>query len=144
MLKLHYYPDPILKQECEPVTDFESIQDEIDQMFKIMYKYKGVGLAAPQAGLLKSFFIANPTPKKRKEGLVFVNPEIISTSGLQWDVEGCLSFPNKFIQKIRPYSVTIKAYNRFGEKFHIEAEGLLARIILHESDHLKGILFMSN
>lgn len=141
MLKLRYYPDPILKQKCKQVIDFESIQDEIDQMFKIMYRYKGVGLAAPQAGLLKAMFVANPTPKKRKEGLVFVNPKIISTSGTQWDVEGCLSFPNKFIQKVRPYSIVVEAQDRFGKKFQMGAEGLLARIILHEYDHCLGILF---
>jgi len=140
-LKLRYFPDPILTQKCESVTNFD-IRPLVDEMFKMMYKNKAVGIAAPQVGIPISLFLVNLT-KKRVQGMVFINTKIIETSGTQWGMEGCLSFPKKFIQKIRPNYVKLEAQDLSGSKFEIEARDLLARVILHEYDHTQGKLFNS-
>lgn len=139
-MKLRYYPDPILKKECNKVVNYNIIPNIVEDMFKLMYKNNGVGLAAPQIGLSISLFVANINKSKSK-GLVFINPEILKTEGLISDTEGCLSFPNIFIIKNRPEYIKVKAFDELGKEFVMEAEGLLARVICHEFDHTKGILF---
>ena len=103
-----------------------------------MYEAEGVGLAAPQVGILKKLFVIDVG-----EGpLVFINAEIIETSGSQTDEEGCLSLPGETKEVMRPNYVRARALNEKGEEFEIEAEELLARAILHEYDHLNGTLFI--
>jgi peptide deformylase len=110
----------------------------IEDMKETMYEADGVGLAAPQVGILKRLFVVDIG-----EGpLVFINPEILETSGTQTDEEGCLSLPGKTEEVTRPNFVKARALNEKGEEFEIEAEELLARAILHEYDHLNGTLFI--
>lgn len=131
--------DPILRKKCREV---ENIDDRlltlIEDMKETMYDADGVGLAAPQVGILKRLYVIDIG-----EGpLVFINPEILETSGSQIDEEGCLSVPDQTDEVMRPNYVRAIALNEKGEEFEIEAEELLARAILHEYDHLNGTLFV--
>ena len=130
--------DPMLHKVCRPVTDFdERLWQLLDDMAETMQKADGVGLAAPQVGILRRLFVMDVG-----EGLVeVINPEIVATRGKQEDVEGCLSCPGDYGYTIRPRWVKIKAYDRHGKPFTMEGEDLAARCICHENDHLDGILF---
>ncbi|WP_160690316.1 peptide deformylase [Clostridium sp. C2-6-12] len=133
------FGDDVLRKRCREV---EGIDDRlltlIEDMKETMYDADGVGLAAPQVGILKRLFVVDIG-----EGpLVFINPEIIETSGSQIDEEGCLSLPGETEEVMRPNYVRARALNEKGEEFEIEAEELLARAILHEYDHLNGTLFI--
>lgn len=131
--------DDILRKECRPVEQIDKkLITLINDMFETMYEADGVGLAAPQVGILKRLFVIDIG-----EGpLVFINPEILETSGTQDGDEGCLSVPGVYEDVVRPNYVKAKAINAKGEEFIIEGEELLARAILHENDHLNGILFV--
>jgi len=139
-MKLVYYPDPALTAKSEKVTDFdEALWQSLDVMRLIMKQNEGMGLAANQVGICKSFFIMKD---KRDQIWDFINPEIIEQSGTQYQQEGCLSFPGVFIQVPRAASVTVKAQDRKGEEFHIIAEDMEAICIQHEIDHIYGIIFL--
>ncbi len=130
-----------LRQKSEPV---EKVTDEIrqlvEEMFKTMDAGKGVGLAAPQVGILKRLFVITADDGVRR---VFINPQIIATSQETCEFEeGCLSIPNVWEYISRPAKVTVQALNEKGKPFTLEADGYLARIIQHENDHLDGILYI--
>lgn len=131
--------DPILRKKCREVDQIdERLLTLIEDMKETMYDADGVGIAAPQVGILKRLYVIDIG-----EGpLVFINPEIIETDGSQIDEEGCLSLPGETEEVMRPNYVRARALNEKGEEFEIEAEGLLARAILHEYDHLNGTLFI--
>lgn len=133
------YGDSILRKKCREVDEIDKrLLTLIEDMKETMYDADGVGLAAPQVGILKRLFVIDIG-----EGpLVFINPEILETDGSQTDEEGCLSLPGESEEVIRPNYVKATALNEKGEKFQIEAEELLARAILHENDHLNGTLFI--
>ncbi|MBE6063196.1 MAG: peptide deformylase [Clostridium butyricum] len=133
------YGDDILRKKCREVDNIDKrLLTLIDDMFDTMYEADGVGLAAPQVGILKRLFVIDIG-----EGpLVFINPEILETDGKQIDQEGCLSLPGELEEVMRPNYVRARALNEKGEEFEIEAEELLARAILHEYDHLNGTLFI--
>lgn len=139
-MQIVYYPADILRQKTQPVVDFDqSLAEMAQQMITTMIDGRGIGLAAPQVGSLFSMFIAMDDEKP----LVFINPEIVGTSvELVPYEEGCLSIPGMYEDVIRPESVAIQAYNEKGKLFRRECDGLLARIIQHEIDHLKGVLFI--
>jgi len=141
MLEVVTYGNEILEQKAEPVTEFdEQLAETIAQMFEAMKRDHGIGLAAPQVALKKRLFITDVEGDKRR---VFINPEIIMTSPeLSEYEEGCLSFPGLYFVVKRPASVTIQACNEKGKPFTLDADGLLARVILHEYDHLEGKLFI--
>ena len=137
-------PDPRLKKECAPV---EEVNDEIktllDDMLETMYAAPGIGLAAPQIGVMKRVVVMDVSDDKDKpEPLKLINPEIIweseETSVYQ---EGCLSIPEQYADIERPAEVGLRYMDENGETHEIEAEGLLATCIQHELDHLDGILF---
>lgn len=132
--------DEVLYKKCKPVTNFdERLHILLDDMYDTMKKREGVGLAAPQVGILKRAVVIDIG-----EGRIeLINPEIIETSGTQTDKEGCLSVPEEFYKVTRPYKVTVKAQDRNGKEFTKIGEGLLARAMCHECDHLDGILFLS-
>lgn len=135
------YPADILRQKTLPVTDFDATLAQLaDNMIATMVAGRGIGLAAPQVGQLLSLFIAQEEDGKP---LVFVNPEIIGTSleTVPYE-EGCLSIPGMYEEVVRPEAVLIQAYNVRGRPFKRECSGLLARIVQHEADHLKGVLFI--
>lgn len=114
----------------------------IDDMLDTMYDANGVGLAAPQVGILKRLFVIDVSEEGDKP-YVFINPEILETSGIQVGEEGCLSVPGKQGTVSRPSHVKVKALDENMKEFVLEADELFARAILHENDHLNGILYTS-
>ena len=146
MSQLSLYGDPVLRKKTEPVKNFDSeLQDFIDTLTEVMREEDGVGLAAPQIG--KSLRVAViDTTGGEEELYVLVNPEIVCFSEEKDDYdEGCLSIPGITMKVNRPSRVTVRALDRNGKEYVIEnAEGLLARALQHEIDHLNGILFIDH
>lgn len=144
-MKIYKLGEDVIRQKCAPVEPSE-INDEMRslfaEMFETMDEADGVGLAAPQVGISKRFFVLTADDGIRR---VFVNPQIVATSNELCDYEeGCLSLPG-FNESIRrPAKVTCSALNEFGKPFTVEADGLLARIIQHENDHLDGVVFIDH
>ena len=142
MLDLVYYPDERLKCNCEEVEKFDSsLHKSLDQMFDTMYNARGIGLAAPQVGILKRYTVMDVS-EDRSEKLEFINPKIIHKSGKEVGEEGCLSIPGYRASVSRATNVTVVAQDRKGDEFELEAEGLLAICLQHEIDHLNGVLFV--
>ena len=139
------YPDPVLETPAAPVVDFGSeLSKLIHDMFDTMWASKGVGLAAPQIGLsMRLAVIDTSAGENPSERLVLINPEIIFRSGSQTSEEGCLSIPTFRENVTRPMIAKVRAQNPKGEFFETTGEELLARAILHETDHLNGILFIN-
>lgn len=141
MLKIIINPNPILRKKSQNVTDVlsDKIQKLIPEMIETMKAKDGVGLAAPQVGENIRLLVVGYKDKD----LAIINPKILKKSILkEWDEEGCLSIPNKYGQVRRHKSITLKYLNEKGEEETLKANGLLARIIQHEIDHLDGILFI--
>lgn len=131
--------NPILKKICEPVKKIDKrIKKLLDDMAETMYEYEGVGIAAPQVGVLIRAVVIDVDKKKYE----MINPEIIFREGSVIDSEGCLSCPDLFGEVERAEKVRVKFTTRFHKEKEIEAEGLLARCIQHELDHLDGKLFI--
>lgn len=131
----------LLRQKSLPVEEVnDELRATIQAMFDTMLESEGVGLAAPQVGILQRFFVViadDDVPR------VFINPQIIATSSEMCDYEeGCLSIPNVYEKITRPAKITIQALNEQGKPFTLEAEGFLARVIQHEYDHLEGVLYI--
>ncbi|MDQ0155966.1 peptide deformylase [Robertmurraya andreesenii] len=136
------YPAEILEQECELVTVFDKkLAKLLNDMYDTMIEFDGVGLAAPQIGINKQIAVVDIDDESGT--IEMINPEILETKGEQNGVEGCLSFPGLYGEVSRPYFVKIKAQDRKGRTYTLEAEDYLARAIQHEIDHLHGILFTS-
>ena len=132
--------DPILNKTCKEVKEVtERTLDLIDDMFETMYETNGVGLAAPQVGILKRIVVIDTTGE---DPIVMINPRIIETSGEQTGYEGCLSVPGKSGMVTRPNYVKAIAYDENMEQFTIEGTELMARAICHELDHLDGHLYV--
>ena len=131
--------DDVLRKKCRAITMIDKKTHELlDDMAQTMYAANGVGLAAPQVGLLKRIVVIDVG-----EGIIeLINPEIIAFSGEQTDDEGCLSIPDNYKPVTRPNKVKVRALDRFGKSFTMEGEGLLARAFCHEIDHLEGKLFI--
>lgn len=136
--------DEILRKKAKEITEMTPrIQELIDDMFETMYDANGVGLAAPQVGILKRIFVIDCGDEEGNSvPYVFINPEILDRDGSQTDYEGCLSVPGKSGKVTRANWVKVRAYNEKMEEFEMEAEGLLARCILHENDHLDGVIYV--
>ena len=134
--------DPLLRKKSRPVDEITPrIIKLLDDMADTMYfENRGIGIAAPQVGVLRRVFVVDVGDDHGK--IEFINPEILETAGSQTDNEGCLSVPGKTCPVERAEYVKAKALDREGNEFVIEGEGLLARCILHEYDHLEGILFI--
>lgn len=135
--------DEILRGSAKPVTEMTPrISAAISDMYETMYDAAGVGLAAPQIGIRKRFFVVDvPDEDGSSHKYTMINPEILETSGEQEGFEGCLSVPGKHGMVIRPMRVRVRAQGEDMQWYEVEAEGLLARAILHENDHLNGILY---
>ncbi len=149
VLKIVKYGDPVLETPCKPVADTEfdsrKLKKLVNDMFETMYQAEGVGLAAPQVGILKRLTVIDCSlGEEPEEKLVFINPEIVETAGRQDGEEGCLSIPGFREPVKRPQFVRARARDVKGEWFEIEAEDLLARAICHENDHLDGVLFLTH
>lgn len=133
--------DEILRKKSRKVEKVdEKIKELVKDMLETMYKNNGVGLAAPQVGILKRVVVIDLYDNNGP--IVLINPEIIKEKGEQEVEEGCLSFPNQFAKIIRPAEVTVKALDEDGKEIKIKAKELLAQAISHEVDHLEGILFV--
>ncbi|AMP90970.2 TPA: peptide deformylase [Legionella pneumophila] len=140
--KILYLPDERLRKIAKPVETFdESLQTLINDMFDTMYDARGVGLAAPQIGVSLRLSVIDVVGDK-KEQIVIVNPEIVSSHGEKEFEEGCLSVPGAYDTVVRAEKVTVKALDRFGKPFEITGEGLLAECLQHEIDHMNGKLFV--
>ncbi|MBQ7876751.1 MAG: peptide deformylase [Clostridia bacterium] len=133
--------DPCLTKVCRKVEKFdERLHILLDDMKETLTLSQGVGLAAPQVGILKRVFVID-TPDR---GMVeFVNPVIVTTEGSYIDAEGCLSLPGKVGSVERPMKTTVKAFDRDGNEFEYTGEELYSKCICHENDHLDGILYAS-
>ena len=131
--------DEVLRKKCKPVKEITpNLLTLLDDMADTMYEANGVGLAAPQVGILKRVVVIDVG-----EGLLeLINPVILETSGSQIDDEGCLSVPGKYAPVERPYYAKVEAMDRDGNTFIIEGEELMARALCHEIDHLDGILYI--
>ena len=143
--KILKYGDPVLETPCDLLDEFdtEELKQLVDDMFETMYDASGVGLAAPQIGVLKRLTVIDCScGEDPGERLVLINPEILATEGKQVGEEGCLSIPGFREDVKRAQKVTVRARDAKGKTFEIEGEDLLARAILHENDHLDGILFL--
>ena len=138
--KIRTIGDDILRKHCKPVKELTPrLQDLIEDMFETMYEACGVGLAAPQVGVLKQIVVIDVEDGNQ---YVLINPVIIETSGSQTGSEGCLSVPGKSGVVTRPDHVKVKAFDCEMKEFELVGEGLLARAICHECDHLRGDLFV--
>ena len=138
--KIREIGEGCLNKVCKEVKEVNGrTMNLIDDLFDTMYEADGVGLAAPQVGILKRIFVVDTTGE---DPLVFINPTILETSGEQTGYEGCLSVPGKTGTVTRPNYVKVRAFNENMEEFELEAEELLARAILHENDHLDGHLYV--
>lgn len=147
VLKVHEvvkYPDPVLAKMCVPVTVFDAaLKKLVAEMFESMYVAQGIGLAAPQISVSKRITVIDVSFKKDpKDKLVLINPEVVETRGKQVEEEGCLSLPDIREKVHRAAWVKVKAQNEHGDSFEVEGEELLARAMLHEIDHLDGVLFI--
>lgn len=132
--------DPVLEKNCKEVKEITPrIQELIDDMFDTLYEADGVGLAAPQVGILKKIVVIDTTGDSP---VVLINPKVLETSGEQTGYEGCLSVPGKTGQVTRPNYVKVLAYDENMESFELEGTELLARAIMHEMDHLEGHLYV--
>ncbi len=146
LLKIHIYGDPVLRARAEEVSEInEEIRQLVENMFDTMYAEDGVGLAAPQVGVSKRVFIVDVSDVEGEpdEPAVFINPEIVWRSAATGVLEeGCLSIPGVREDVKRPLEIEVKAQNEKGEQIHFKADGLFARAIQHEYDHLNGVLFV--
>lgn len=133
--------DPILRKTAKEVEVIdERIKVLVEDMIETLHKYNGVGLAAPQVGILKRVIVIDTYDGS--DVLVLINPKIMKTKGEQTVEEGCLSFPNQYAKVVRPKEVIVEALNEKGEKIRVEGKELLAQALMHEIDHLNGILFI--
>jgi len=138
---------PGLYKKCRPVTEFNPrLHQLLDDMAETLSTQNGVGLAAPQVGVLRRAVIVLETnvPEDEEEYIIeLVNPEIIESDGEQYGAEGCLSVPGEYGLVRRPMHVKVRAQDRNGKFFEVEGEGLTARCFCHEIDHLDGVIFTS-
>ncbi len=145
-VRIHTYPDPVLRAHAEEVEDIdEEILRLIDNLINTMYSAPGIGLAANQVGSLKQVIAFDRFPEKEGQNpCVLINPEIILTEGETTRDEGCLSVIDYSADVVRSAQVKVRGVDRDGKPLDIEAEGLLARCLQHEVDHLNGILYIDH
>jgi peptide deformylase len=145
--KITVVGDPVLATPCRPVTEFDAgLAALIEDMFASMHAADGVGLAAPQIGVSLDVFVydCRDAEDKRHIGHV-VNPEIVSTSGpIDHGEEGCLSVPGPFHELPRPWVATVRGVDQTGKPIEVTGTGYFARCLLHETEHLRGILFIDH
>lgn len=148
VLKVLTYGDPLLRKEAEKVHKVSAkIQKLVNDMFDTMYAQNGVGLAAPQVGVLKRIFVLDCSmPETPMPQMVFINPTIVKKSGAIISKEGCLSFPGVYTEVKRYETVTVRYMDMKGsrQELTVEGGGLLCRAIQHELDHLDGVLFVDH
>ncbi len=139
------FGDPVLEKPAAPITSFDGdLRKLVDDMFESMYAAHGVGLAAPQIGISRRIAVIDVTFKEDPAAkIVLVNPEVIHVEGRQTSTEGCLSLPEFRESVTRPFRVTVRAQDVQGKTIEVTGEELLARALVHETDHLNGKLYIS-
>ncbi len=143
-LGIVFYPDPVLKVQCAPVTDFSpALAEFARRMLELMHAAPGVGLAAPQVGVAIRLFVCNPTGEP-EDNMVYVNPVLKDFEGGEAGEEGCLSLPVVAVTMRRAQKAVIQAVDLQGREFAETGEGLIVRIWQHETDHLNGRLIIDN
>jgi len=144
VLKILKYPERVLEQPGEPVTEFDGdLRKLVADMFETTYASQGIGLAAPQVGVSKRVTVIDLSlGKDPAQKLVLINPEVILSEGKQYEEEGCLSFPDIREKVVRAAKVRIRAQDEHGKWFEMDGEELLSRAFQHEIDHLDGIVFL--
>lgn len=142
--KVRVYGDPVLREKTEPVTVFDEKLDEFtDNMIDTMFENKGVGLAAPQVGVSKKIIVIDLSFGEAVDSvMILINPEVFDSEGEVSMEEGCLSVPGVYEELVRPEKIRVRYRDVDGEEHETCAEGMLARAIQHEVDHLVGILFV--
>ena len=141
-LEILHFPDPRLRKKAVGVKNVDkSIQKIVDDMFETMYQEQGIGLAATQVNIHKKIIVIDIS-EPRNEKLVLINPEITYKEGEEEMEEGCLSVPGFYETVSRPKGIKVLAQDKQGEKFELEAEGILSTCIQHEIDHLDGKLYV--
>jgi peptide deformylase len=143
-LQIIHYPHPTLRHPSKPLKRVDAdLRKLVAEMFELMYAHEGVGLAANQVDLPYRVFVANIEGKDSKEGEhVFINPVLSRGKGQVEDEEGCLSIPGVYAKVSRNETIRVQAYDLSGNEIEAEAEGLMARVLQHETDHLDGKLFI--
>ncbi|MCX7793227.1 MAG: peptide deformylase [Thermodesulfovibrionales bacterium] len=144
ILEIKKFPDEVLKRKALPVEEIDSkLQRLIDDMIETMYAAPGIGLAAPQVGISRRLIIVDVGYRNGRSSLItIINPELTLSQDLIDSEEGCLSLPGHVVNLKRSARVIVKGLNRDGKPIELEAEGLLARALQHEIDHLDGILIL--
>ncbi len=139
-----HYPHPALRHKSKPVKRVDAaLKKTVREMFDLMYAVNGVGLAANQVDLPLRLFVVNVEGKPGAgEEFVFINPVISKPKGLEEAEEGCLSLPELYGDVKRPEQIKVNAYSLSGEEIEAELNGLFARVVQHETDHLDGVLFV--
>jgi len=143
------YPDSRLMQETEGISEINgALQERINLMIETLYASQGFGLAAPQVGDLRAFFVYDLSIQSEDKSvhrgpIVLINPEIVEMEGEEVAEEGCLSIPGYFEKVKRAYRVQVKGLDREGKELRVEGEGLAARLFQHEIDHLNGVMMLS-
>jgi peptide deformylase len=144
VLSVVYSPHPCLRKKTELVQEITpEIQKLVEDMYETMYQQNGVGLAANQVAISLRIFVMDVSDN-RNQRICAINPELLSSSGTQEDHEGCLSYPGAYDKVTRADKVRFKALDVNGKPYEMEAEGLMARCIQHEIDHLNGMLFVDH
>lgn len=146
-MRVIHYPHPTLLRVSKPLKRVDAeLRTMVDAMFDLMYENKGIGLAANQVDLPYRLFVVNTTgnPKETEQELVFINPVLSKPKGSAEAEEGCLSLPGLYADVRRPESIRVTAYDLTGQEVTYDAEGLLARVIQHENDHIDGVMFIDH
>lgn len=145
MMEVLKYPDPLLRRSGKDIAEFDdSLSATVENLLETMYQYHGVGLAAPQVGLALNLLVLNPTgtADEADDQRVLINPKIKSRKKLEYGEEGCLSFPGIYAEVERHRNIVVEYQDLTGAHKEEKLEGFLARIVLHEMDHLQGVLFV--
>lgn len=144
-LDIIQYPHPTLRHRAKPLRRVDDVlRRMIGEMFGLMYNARGIGLAATQVDLPYRMFVVNATgdPHETSEEMVFINPVLSQPKGTAEGEEGCLSLPGLYADVKRPERIVLNAYTLSGEEVNMELDGLMARVVQHETDHLNGVLFI--
>ena len=144
-LEIIQYPHPTLRHPSQPLKRVDAeLRRLVAEMFELMYKHEGIGLAANQVDLPYRLFVANPSgkPENKRDEYVFINPVLSRGRGQAEDEEGCLSIPGVYAPVTRNETIRVQAYDLAGNEIEGDVDGLMARVIQHETDHLDGKLFI--
>lgn len=143
-LEILKYPDPRLRIKAQPVVDIDDeLHKMVADMYETMYDVRGVGLAATQVNIHRQFFVMDVS-EESNQPICVINPEILSTEGIQYEAEGCLSVTDAYDKIERAAKVHMRGMDLAGKPIELHAEGLMAKCIQHEVDHLNGILFIDH